>query len=463
MKSYLHLFRKMNVILFLSLVLFSSVFILLIVSLYNMNWNQLFDSFKGKDLDKAVYLIMDDMRKEQIVEGPLTEQQSDWLKRRAVLYGVMLRYENEDTKEIWFDTFAKSNREPEDDVWRGVVYVNGGNLNGIVKVSHLAEKGELDPAFQGFREMMRKRTNLLIGAIIVVAIVFSLLISRKLSRHLQLVYTMAADISAGKRDVSIPVRGPEEVRRLATTLNDMTAELKRQEDWRYHLMEDFMHELRTPLTSILSQVEAIVDGLFEPDPERLQDIYDEMVRLSRLVNDLERLSEAEAARFTMIVRRTNMTELVRRMYLNNKALAREKGIKLLFEPTNVPCYAEVDRDKIVQVMTNLMLNAIRYTSEGGTITLRVDWSADVTIVECEDTGIGIKAEDLPYIFNRLYRADKSRSRFSGGVGLGLSIAKALVEAHNGKIEATSVVGRGSSFVIRLPNVYAGFGDSSDKV
>jgi signal transduction histidine kinase len=110
-----------------------------------------------------------------------------------------------------------------------------------------------------------------------------------------------------------------------------------------------------------------------------------------------------------------------------------------------------------------MLNAIRYTSEGGTITLRVDWSADVTIVECEDTGIGIKAEDLPYIFNRLYRADKSRSRFSGGVGLGLSIAKALVEAHNGKIEATSVVGRGSSFVIRLPNVYAGFGDSSDKV
>lgn len=458
MTNILRFLRKMNVILFLTFLLFSMVFILMIVSLYNMNWNQLFDSFKGKDLEKTAFLIMDDMRREQIGEGPLSANQQEWLRRRAVLYGVLIRYESKGGKEVWIDTFARASRDPSDDVMREAPYVSGGNLIGIIEISNLAQKGELDPAFQGFQEMIKSRTRLLIGAIVVVAILFSMLISRKLSQHLQHVYSKAAEISAGKRDVRISVRGPEEVRRLATTLNEMTAELKRQEDWRHHLMEDFMHELRTPLTSILSQVEAIVDGLFEPDNERLQDIYDEMMRLSRLVNDLERLSEAEAARFTMNVRQTDMTDLARQVYSNYRALARDKGIKLLFEPTNVPCYAEVDRDKIVQVVTNLVLNSIKYTSTGGTVKLAVDWSLDSTIVTCEDTGIGIKPADLPYIFNRLFRADKSRSRFSGGVGLGLSIAKALVEAHNGSIEAESRVGHGSRFSMRLPNMYNAFGE-----
>lgn len=458
MTNMLRFLRKMNVILFLTFLLFSMVFIALIVGLYNLNWNQLFDSFKAKDLEKTAFLLMDDMRREDIGEGPLNAEQQDWLRRRAVLYGVLIRFESKSGKEVWVDTFSRADRKPSDDVMRETPYVNSGNLIGNIQLSNLAQKGELDPAFQGFQELLKTRTRLLVGAIIVAAILFSLIISRKLSQHLQHVYSMAAEISAGKRDVRIAVRGPEEVRRLATTLNDMTTELKRQEDWRHHLMEDFMHELRTPLTSILSQVEAIVDGLFEPDNERLQDIYDEMVRLSRLVNDLERLSEAEAARFTMNVRQTDMTELVRRVHSNYRALAREKGIKLLFEPTNVPCYAEVDRDKIVQVITNLVLNGIKYTSSGGSVRLVVDWSLDSIIVMCEDTGIGIKADDLPYIFNRLYRADKSRSRFSGGVGLGLSIAKALVEAHHGVIEAESRVGHGSRFSVRLPNVYNAFGE-----
>ncbi|MFK7695633.1 ATP-binding protein [Paenibacillus sp. HJGM_3] len=458
MTRMLRLLRKMNVILFLAFLTFSTVFIVLLVLLYNMNWNQLFDSFKSRDLEKTAFLLIDDMRREHIGAGPLQDSQQEWLKRRAILYGVLLRYESKDRKEAWLDTFAKADREPGDDVRRETPYVLNGDVQGTIVLSNMAQKGELDPAFQGFQDMVRSRTKLLIGAVVAAAIVFSLLISRKLSQPLQHVYSMATQIGEGKRDVRIAVRGPEEVRQLAITLNDMTAELKRQEDWRHHLMEDFMHELRTPLTSILSQVEAIVDGLFEPDNERLQDIYDEMVRLSRLVNDLERLSEAEAARFTMNVRRTNMTELVRRVYNNYKALAREKGIRLLFEPTNVPCYAEVDRDKIVQVVTNLVLNAIKYTSGGGTVKLVVDWSEDSTFVMCEDTGIGIQADDLPYIFNRLYRADKSRSRFSGGVGLGLSIAKALVEAHHGAISAVSRVGHGSRFTVQLPNVYTAFGE-----
>jgi signal transduction histidine kinase len=213
---------------------------------------------------------------------------------------------------------------------------------------------------------------------------------------------------------------------------------------------------------MLSQIEAIVDGVYDADTERMQDIYEELIRLSRLVNDLERLSEAESARFTLNIRRTNMVLLARRVYNNFQPVARSKNIRLNFESTNVPCYAEVDRDKIVQVLSNLVLNAIKYTPDGSKVKLGVDWNTDQTILYCIDNGSGISEKDLPYIFNRLYRADKSRSRFSGGVGLGLCIAKALVEAHNGTIKATSQVGKGSTFTVYLPNVYDPYEIEEDK-
>jgi len=309
-----------------------------------------------------------------------------------------------------------------------------------------------------FQKTSEFRSKLLFSVVVFVSVLFSYAIARGLSKHLKNVYDLANQISLGKRDITIPVKGPEEVRRLAATLNEMSKELKKQEDWRHHLMEDLAHELRTPLTSLLSQIEAIVDGVYEADNERMQDIYEELIRLSRLVNDLERLSEAEGARFTMNIRRTNMVQLAKRVYSNYLPVARSKSIKLNFESANVPCYAEVDRDKIVQVISNLVLNAIKYTPEGGKVTLGVDWNVNETIIYCEDNGMGISEQDLPYIFNRLYRADKSRSRFSGGVGLGLSIAKALVEAHDGKIEAESQLGKGSRFTVTLPNVYNPYKD-----
>ncbi|MNI28363.1 Alkaline phosphatase synthesis sensor protein PhoR [compost metagenome] len=449
--------RKMNVLIFMSFLLFSMIFTILIVSIFNMNWNQIIAGFEGKELDKIVYLIMDDMRREEIDGRPLSDEQENWLRRRAALYGVMMRLESKDRKEVSLETFTNSGRRIEDGLSVEAVYVKDGLTAGYLKLSYMVQRNELDPSFQEFQHTIRLRTRILISIIMIVAIIFSLWVARWLSRHLNHVYLAAEEISAGKRNIRIPTKGPEEVRRLAMTLNEMTVELKRQEDWRHHLMEDFMHELRTPLTSVLSQVEAMIDGIYESDKDRLEELYEELFRLTRLVNDLERLSEAEAARFIMNVRRTDMVELARRVYNSFQALAREKGIRLSFEPVHVPCYAEVDQDKIMQVLTNLALNAIKYTSGGGTIIIKVDWVHNYTRITCEDTGIGISENDLPYIFNRMYRADKSRSRFSGGVGLGLSIAKALVEAHNGSIEAKSRVGYGSRFIITVPNVYRAFG------
>ncbi|GAA3401051.1 sensor histidine kinase [Paenibacillus hodogayensis] len=455
MNKLLSLSRKMSSIVFISLMLYSLVFVFLISLINNTNWQSLFSRFNATQMEKNGYLVMDDMRREGIGRGPLNEEQRLWMQRRAALYGILLRYESKDRKEVWFDMFTRANVSSENSL--SMLYTSGGETLGTLKMEYILSNTELEPAYAEFMKSLQFRSKLLLIGVVAASILFSLFIARMLSRRLNEVYLIANEISKGKRDVTLPIKGPEEVRRLAATLNEMTRELKKQEDWRHNLMEDLTHELRTPLTTLLTQIEAIIDGVYEADPERLQDIYDELIRLSRLVNDLERLSEAESARFSLNVRRTNMVELSRTVYSNFLPLARSKGIKLTFEPAFVPCHAEVDRDKIVQVLSNIVSNAIKYTPEGGKVNIRVSYNVEWTVICCEDNGIGVSAQDLPYIFNRLYRADKSRSRFSGGVGLGLSIAKALVEAHNGTIEAASELGVGSSFTITMP-IHFNMGD-----
>lgn len=453
MSKLISLFRKMSFILFVSLLLYSVVFVLLISLINNTNWQSLFYRFYDTQMEKNGYLVMDDMRSYGISNGPLSDEQRHWLQRRAALYGILLRYESKDRKEVWFDTFIKSGL-PTSQKAVEVPYTAGGETLGYLKMEYILSNSELEPAYADFIKTIQFRSKLILIIVVTASVCFSLFIARGLSKRLNEVYRMATQIGTGKRDVKLPLKGPEEVRRLASTLNEMTKELKKQEDWRHHLMEDLTHELRTPLTTLLTQIEAIIDGVYEADTQRLQDIYDELIRLSRLVNDLERLSEAESARFSLHVRRTNMVELARTVYSNFLPLARSKGIRLSFEPAYVPCYAEVDRDKIVQVLSNIVSNALKYTPDGGHVLIRVSYNVEWTVIRCEDNGIGVSENDLPYIFNRLYRADKSRSRFSGGVGLGLSIAKALVEAHNGTVKAESELGVGSVFTVTIPIQFA---------
>ncbi|MEF3307414.1 HAMP domain-containing sensor histidine kinase [Paenibacillus sp. GYB004] len=453
MRKLFPTFRKMSFILFCSFLIYSIGIVFLISFVNNTNWQNLFMRFQSMQIDKNSYLVMDDMRGYGIISGPLTNEQRLWLQRRSALYGILLRFESADRKEVWFDTYVKANI-PVSSKSIESPYTANGKVQGYLRMEYILSSSELEPAYAEFMKSISFRSKLLLIGVVAASVLLSFFIARGLTKRLNDVYRMANEIGKGKRDVSLPLKGPEEVRRLAVTLHEMTKELKKQEDWRHALMEDLTHELRTPLTTLLTQIEAIVDGVYDPEPHRLQDIYDELIRLSRLVNDLERLSEAESARFSLYVRRTNMVELARTVYSNFLPLARSKRIKLIFEPAYVPCYAEVDKDKIVQVLSNIVSNAIKYTSEGGKVLIAVSWSVDRTLIVVEDNGIGVSEQDLPYIFNRLYRADKSRSRFSGGVGLGLSIAKALAEAHNGTIEATSELGVGSRFTIMLPSTFA---------
>lgn len=440
----------MNVLLFMAFFCFSLVFIILISLLYNFHFEGLYTNFQNNQLNGNAYKMMDDMKSNAIYSGPLNKQQEDWFTRRANLYGILLQYRSADKETVWFDTIRKVDESGISPI-NELNYIVDGEVRGVIQVAFLEASNELNPMVVEFRETMNKRSKIMYGLIVLFSLLFSLWIARLLSKNLSYLQEQTNLIRTGKREFSIPIRGPEEVRQLSFTLQEMVKELKKQEDWRQHLMEDLTHELRAPLTSMLSQLEAIMDGVYAVSERRIKEIYEELERLSRLINDLERLSEAESAIFSLKLRKTDMTRLTKRVYENFLPLARNAKLVFKLKPANVPCYLEVDRDKMMQVFANIVSNAIKYNKAGGSILLEVTWSKDFTAFQCTDTGIGIGAEDLPYVFNRLYRADKSRSRFNTGVGLGLSIVKALVAAHKGTVHAESELGKGSVFTVILPN------------
>lgn len=454
MNNMKRFFRKMNVLLFVTFFCFSVIFIYLISNLYNFHWDQLFSSYQTNLLTSHAYKLMDDMRIDGITSGPLSKEEQSWMVRRSNLYGILIQFKSRDREEIWVDMISDFDEKAISDAVE-VPFVVEGETRGYIQAAYLGANNELNPIVIEYRETMELRSRIVLVMVLFVSFLFSLWISRLLSKNLRNLEEQTNQIRMGKRDLIIPIKGPEEVRKLAETLSEMMKELKKQEDWRQHLMEDLTHELRTPLTSMLSQLEAIIDGIYEADEAKMKDIYEELERLSRLINDMERLSEAESARFSLDIKRTDMVRLARRVYDNFLPLARNKGLRMIFESTNVPCFCEVDRDKMIQIISNILSNSIKYNGPGGKIWLSVDYTMEYTMITCTDNGIGISEEDLPYIFNRLYRADKSRSRFNSGVGLGLSIVEALVEAHGGEVKAESELGKGTRITVKLPNEYEG--------
>ncbi|HWS28528.1 MAG TPA: HAMP domain-containing sensor histidine kinase [Clostridia bacterium] len=223
--------------------------------------------------------------------------------------------------------------------------------------------------------------------------------------------------------------------------------LDKQESLRRRLTADVAHELRTPLTSIGTHLEAMMTGLFEPTPERLQGCYDETVRLGKLVSDLETLARSEND-MKLEKAELDLLHAARETVLTWQAEADKKHIALHVAGESVAVKA--DKNRIAQVMANLISNAIKYTLENGEVTIFISDNGKRGVITVSDNGIGIPADDLPYVFERFYRVDKSRTRASGGSGIGLAIVKSIVNAHGGKISVSSSLGNGSTFVVELP-------------
>jgi signal transduction histidine kinase len=264
----------------------------------------------------------------------------------------------------------------------------------------------------------------------------------------------AADaVAAGDLHVQIAEEGPGDFGKLAQTFNRMTSELERAEEQRRNLTADVAHELRTPLAIIQGNLEGLLDGVYQPTAEHITAMLDETRWLARLIDDLRILSLAESGQLVLHKEVIAVDELLADLSTSFAGQAEAKGIRLCIERLDQLAGVTVNADvgRLYQVLGNLVVNALRYTPPGGTITLQGERVQGLVRLIVRDTGQGIASEDLPSIFDRFWRGDPARSHAEGsGGGLGLAIARQLVLAHGGRIEVESLPGQGATFIVQLP-------------
>jgi signal transduction histidine kinase len=276
---------------------------------------------------------------------------------------------------------------------------------------------------------------------------------RRLGRPLADVMAALDAVADGDLSVRVDESARGEFGRMARSFNRMAEELDNAEQNRRNLTADVAHELRTPLHIIQGNLEGMLDGVYEPTKEQITATLDETRLLARLVSDLQTLSLAEAGKLHLHIQPILITDLIEDTVTGFSLMAGENGINLekSISGTDEQLTINADPDRLSQVLNNLVANALRYTPRGGSIRLKADPSAGGVTLIVEDTGSGISPEDLPYVFDRFWKAEKSRSRHEGaGSGLGLAIARQLVQAHGGTIQAESQPGQGTRFTVTLP-------------
>lgn len=331
---------------------------------------------------------------------------------------------------------------------RGFPIAVDGKIVGILFIGRAPFAG--DSRAQEFIQ----RNNLLmmysaIGATLV-ALLLGVILSRTLTRPIRELTLATHAISEGNLSQQVPVRSRDELGELARSFNKMSADLSRSVNARRQMTADIAHELRTPLSLILGHAEAVHDGVLPPSPENFEIIREEAGRLEHLVDDLRTLSLADAGELSIEKQPVDMKKLLQdissvyqhRIGQNNVALE-------LNLPAELPSI-QADANRMTQVVTNILDNAIRYTPENGKVILSANQAEGGVQISIQDSGPGIKEEDVGRIFDRFYRLDVSRNRGEGGSGLGLAIARSIVQAHGGRIWAESKPGQGLTIFILIP-------------
>ena len=285
---------------------------------------------------------------------------------------------------------------------------------------------------------------------VVLALVLSLILARRISRPLSELTSASREIAAGNYSERVAAGGGVEVRELGDAFNTLAESLERNEKLRKNMIADIAHELRNPLATLKGQLELVQDGKLPAGRETVDSLMEDAELLSRLVDDLRQLSLVEAGQLELDLSAVDVGEPVRSVAARFEHDAAEKEVALVVDlPQYVPMMM-ADQHRIEQVLGNLVKNALTYTPAGGTIRLGASTTTEEVTFTVADTGPGIAPDELPNIFERFYRADRSRTRATGGAGLGLSIARSLVEAHGGRIRAESEVGKGTVISFTVP-------------
>ena len=285
---------------------------------------------------------------------------------------------------------------------------------------------------------------------VLLALLLSIFLANRISKPLSELTDATTSIAEGDYARRVYVSGEREVEELADAFNTLSESLERNEELRKNMVADIAHELRNPLATIRAQLEALEDGVIEADKSAIDSLMEDTVLLTRLVEDLQQLSIVEAGQLKLDLVPVEPGGTVRGVASRFEQEFSQKGISLQLDVAGGLPQVEADQLRLAQVLGNLVKNSLLHTPDGGEITVRAASSEGEVVFSVADTGSGINEEELPMIFERFYRTDRSRARATGGAGLGLSIARSLVEAHGGRIRAESERGKGTTISFTVP-------------
>lgn len=328
------------------------------------------------------------------------------------------------------------------------VLENEGVVYGEVTLGYYGPYYFLDEDIQ-FMDILN---NLFVASafvFLILAILVGYLIANHFSKPIQEVTKKTKEIEKGNCNCRIDLQSSTtEISGLIHSVNTLASTLSAQQDLKKRMANNYAHEFRTPLTAIQSTIEGLIDGVFEPTPERLENIRQEILRLSRMINQIDTLVELESDERSLVKTKFDLMKLVEQVVSTFDVQCKEKNIDVRIQ--GEVCELEADYDQMSSVVFNLMSNAVKYTDTNGNINITLINHQHACELRVSDTGIGIGEEDLPLIFEHLYRTDVSRSRETGGSGIGLSVVKSIVLNHDGEIQVESEVNKGTTFKLVLP-------------
>lgn len=448
-----------------SYIFLALICILLISVLANIFLEKQFQAYVRKNMvekNKQIVALLG----QQYAAGNWSQDNITEIGMHALEQGMIVKLQTVDGRTIWDATIHNNglcqqmithmaqnmvSRYPN---WKGGYVETRYPVHKDFRTVGVVEIGYYGPYYFNDTDLAFINTlNQLLIAVTVLALMLALILgwvmAKRLSHPLAKVVNTAHQIAGGnlkaRSDEKTEIR---EINQLIATINELADILQRQESLRKRLTADMAHELRTPLATLQSHIQAMLDGIWEADPKRLRVCYDEIMRVNRMIKALEKLTKYESDQLELDYSEFDVTALIRQLIINFENEFMRRGISVQLFGESVMIVA--DRDKISQILINLISNGLKFTPSGGKVRIHSLASEKGVQIRVEDNGPGIAENDLPFIFERFYRADQSRSRKTGGSGIGLTIARALVEAHQGKIEVKSQIGLGTQFIIFIP-------------
>ena len=439
------------------------LFILIFSIIVNMSFKSEFDSYVFLKNKTIINEINNDIHKAYINDEWDMEILNN-IGENLFKNGIILKVLDKDKNNIWnvSKRFKADHSDDYNYVKNNIKKVNKNFKKRIVKDESpiYDDKNEVI----GYRVLMYDKNiyylsdditflneinNTLIALsvlLILNILIVSLFVARKISNPIKKVSYVTKSMKRGEYKNLDYTGKIEEVNDLILSINNLSESLKSQEHIRKRLITDLSHELKTPLTSMHGHLQAMIDGIWEATPIRLASIDKELMRITSLIDELKKLNKLENEPINKS--KVNLRNIISSIVINFQAIALQKGVNISTKLDDVEIYA--DEDKLSQVITNIISNSIKYNKVDGNVYVSLYKNDNKVYIRVKDTGIGIKDEDIQYIFERFYRGDKSRSKSNEGLGVGLTISKMIIKEHGGEILVNTSLGEGSEFIIILP-------------